>query len=81
MLKMYDGISVGTVQRRRRAPVERFLALKVELPAKEFHKEVHQLTQSAQAQLQMLRVAAGILQDFVNNMAQAWITDKTRDKA
>lgn len=81
MLKMYDGISVGTVQRRRRAPVERFLALKVQLPAKEFHKEVHELTQSAQAQLQMLRVAAGTLQDFVNNMAQAWITGKTRDKA
>jgi type I restriction enzyme M protein len=32
MIRRYDGISFGTVQRRRRAPVERFLELRVNIP-------------------------------------------------
>jgi type I restriction enzyme M protein len=32
MIRRYDGISFGTVQRRRRAPVERFLELEVNVP-------------------------------------------------
>jgi hypothetical protein len=32
MMDRYRGISVGTVQRRKRAPIERFLELHVELP-------------------------------------------------
>lgn len=33
MIKRYDGISFGTVQRRRRAPVEKYLELKVNYPS------------------------------------------------
>jgi len=33
MVKRYDGISFGTVQRRRRAPVEKFLEFKVNVPS------------------------------------------------
>lgn len=33
MIKRYDGISFGTVQRRRRAPVSNFLELKVNVPS------------------------------------------------
>ena len=80
MIKMYDGISVGTVQRRRRAPVERFLALKVQLPAKSFHGEVCALTESVQTQLKMLRDAAGTLQEFMNGVANAWIAGDTEAK-
>jgi hypothetical protein len=32
MIHRYDGISVGTVQRRRRAPPEKFLELEIKLP-------------------------------------------------
>lgn len=32
MIRRYDGISFGTVQRRRRAPVEKFLELEVNFP-------------------------------------------------
>lgn len=32
MIHRYDGISVGTVQRRRRAPPEKFLSLEISLP-------------------------------------------------
>jgi hypothetical protein len=32
MIRRYDGISFGTVQRRRRAPVERFLELEANFP-------------------------------------------------
>ena len=39
MIKRYDGISFGTVQRRRRAPAENFLKLKVNVPKPE-HLEV-----------------------------------------
>lgn len=80
MIKMYDGISVGTVQRRRRAPVERFLALKVQLPAKAFHEEICTLTESVQTQLKMLREAAGTLQEFMSGVANAWIARDTEAK-
>lgn len=32
MLSKYDGISIGTVKRRRRAPPEKFLKLKIKIP-------------------------------------------------
>ena len=35
MMAKYDGISVGTVKRRRRAPPEKFLDLEIELPVLE----------------------------------------------
>lgn len=47
MVKRYDGISFGTVQRRRRAPVEKFLELEVNLPSHEHIGVLSRLLQSA----------------------------------
>ncbi len=38
MLARFDGISIGTVKRRRRAPAENFLNLAIELPSKDVQK-------------------------------------------
>lgn len=49
MIKRYNGISFGTVQRRRRAPVERFLELKVNLPTSKQSPELNDFLAAAQA--------------------------------
>ena len=40
MMKKYDGISIGTVKRRRRAPPEKFLDLEIFLPSLEEQAEI-----------------------------------------
>ncbi|MDP5460063.1 class I SAM-dependent DNA methyltransferase [Alishewanella sp. SMS8] len=57
MLNKYDGISVGTVKRRRRAPAEKFLDLEITLPVLNLTKED---TQSFQEGLR-----------FINNFTRA----------
>ncbi|MCI0744969.1 MAG: hypothetical protein L0Y58_06145 [Verrucomicrobia subdivision 3 bacterium] len=49
MIRRYDGISFGTVQRRRRAPVEKFLELKVNVPSPDHLKALSDLLSAAQA--------------------------------
>lgn len=75
LMKMYNSISVGTVQRRRRAPVERFLALKVVVPDLIFQDSVKLLTESISNQLQALKEASSTLQDFQNNLARLWLNN------
>ena len=48
MIRRYDGISFGTVQRRRRAPAEKFLELEVNVPAHEHIELLSRLMQQAQ---------------------------------
>ena len=48
MIKRYDGISFGTVQRRRRAPPDKFLELEVNVPAHEHLSLVSNLLRQAQ---------------------------------
>lgn len=75
IMQMYNSISVGTVQRRRRAPVERFLALKVEVPDMVFQDSIKNMTMSITRQLQILKESSSTLQDFLNNMARLWLND------
>jgi len=48
MIRRYDGISFGTVQRRRRAPAEKFLELEVNVPIHEHIELLSRLMQQAQ---------------------------------
>ena len=48
MIKRYDGISFGTVQRRRRAPAGKFLELEVNVPAHEHLQLISSLLRQAQ---------------------------------
>jgi type I restriction enzyme M protein len=52
MIKRYDGISFGTVQRRRRAPADKFLELEVNMPTHEHLQLLRDLlTQAQECQL------------------------------
>jgi type I restriction enzyme M protein len=42
--KMYDGISIGTIKRRRRAPVERFLELEIIMPLSEEQERLKEIS-------------------------------------
>ena len=48
MIKRYDGISFGTIQRRRRAPVENFLELEVNVLSRENIQVLSDLLRQAQ---------------------------------
>jgi len=75
LVQMYNSISVGTVQRRRRAPVERFLALKVRVPDQVFQESVKLLTDSISNQLQTLKEASSALQNLRNKLARLWLNN------
>lgn len=81
MIRLYDGISVGTVQRRRRAPVERFLDLEVEMPDIEFQREVSALMESMQEQVSLLRSATDTVRDLLSTLAGAWLEGSTSDRS
>jgi hypothetical protein len=78
MIKMYDGISVGTVQRRRRAPVERFLDLQVEFPSAEFHESISDFTNSIQEQIMLLRNASKTLQGLLDSLSDSWLSNQRK---
>ena len=48
MMKKYDGISIGTVKRRRRAPPEKFLDLEIFLPSLEEQAEITEKSKDLQ---------------------------------
>lgn len=73
LLKMYDGISVGTVQRRRRAPVERFLQLEVTLPSREDQQKFTNLSTSVQRQIALLRDMAKEAAELNNDLCNNWL--------
>ena len=59
---------MGTVKRRRRAPVEKFLELKVMIPSKDDQKNFTRIAQALQNEMALLREtsirANGIAQDL-----------------
>jgi len=73
MIQRYGGISVGTIQRRRRAPVERFLAMHVTLPDKNFQKKIHPFTSSLQDQIAYLRDATKVIQALMLALTDSWL--------
>ena len=78
MIKTYDGISVGTIQRRRRAPIEKFLALEVILPSLEDQKIFNEITSYMQEEVGLLRVSIRKLSELISFLATAWLS--TSDK-
>ena len=65
MIRRYDGISFGTVQRRRRAPVERFLEMKVSFPVGASQTAISALLNIAQEGRYASKNAERALRDFV----------------
>jgi hypothetical protein len=70
MIRRYDGISFGTVQRRRRAPVERFLELKVNFPVGASLTAVSALLDSAQDGQFASRNAERAIKSFIKSLCE-----------
>ena len=65
MLAKYDGISVGTVKRRRRAPPEKFLELQIDLP------EIENVdVESLMIEMRELRLAMREFKSLLNEFTQ-----------
>ena len=69
MLHRYDGISVGTVQRRRRAPPEKFLALDIKLPPLGEQERFAELSRLLFAEVTSGRDTARIIETFFKTLA------------
>ena len=76
MIRVYDGISIGTVKRRRRAPVESLLELEVLVPSKSeqerFAAASSALRESAQAAKALADESKGRLQE----VCRAWYNER-----
>lgn len=79
MIKMYDGISVGTVQRRRRAPVEKFLDLEIVLPSVEEQTKFSVLSKVIQTEIESLRDVQNRISDLLKFNGRLWLNSMYRD--
>ncbi|MBI5767861.1 MAG: N-6 DNA methylase [Verrucomicrobia bacterium] len=70
MVKRYDGISFGTVQRRRRAPSEKFLELEVNVPAHEHIQLISKLLRQAQDCQFASRSSERSIKDLLKSICQ-----------
>lgn len=69
MIHRYDGISVGTVQRRRRAPPEKFLSLKIKLPPLTEQVRFSEISRQLFAEVKSSRDTARTIEAFFRNLA------------
>jgi type I restriction enzyme M protein len=69
MIHRYDGISVGTVQRRRRAPPEKFLNLEIHLPPLEEQAKSAVISKDLFAEVSAMRNSARAIEGFFKKMA------------
>ena len=70
---MYDGISIGTIQRRRRAPVERFLELEVVLPTINEQQKLYELSEKIQDEIKSLRTAENSIKKLSGKLNSYWL--------
>ncbi|NVL89537.1 MAG: SAM-dependent DNA methyltransferase [Desulfobacterales bacterium] len=73
MIKTYNGISVGTVQRRRRSPVERFLDLDVVIPSLNDQKRFSELSTAIQNERLLLRETAQCIDVVLLDLCKFWL--------
>jgi len=78
MIKIYSGISIGTIQRRRRAPAEKFLNLKVTIPSQEEQNTIIKLTATVQDNIYATRGMTDNLNDFILDLCKYWIISNER---
>jgi len=75
MIKNYDGISVGTIQRRRRAPVEKFLQLEAEIPSETDLRQFGELASAFQEEICLLREASRGAAEVLRGLCNLWLID------
>jgi type I restriction enzyme M protein len=69
MIHRYDGISVGTVQRRRRAAPEKFLALEIKLPPLSEQARFSEISRQLFADVTSSRATARAVETFFKDLA------------
>ena len=69
MLHRYGGISVGTVQRRRRAPPDKFLALDIKLPKLSEQAKFNEISRRLFAEVTSSRDTARYIEAFFKGLA------------
>lgn len=80
MIKMYDGISVGTVQRRRRAPVEKFLDLEIKLPSIKEQDLFFKISDAIQKEIETLRDTQTRINDLLSFTGKIWLNSSYKEK-
>lgn len=73
LLKMYNGISIGTVKRRRRAPAEKFLNLEIEFPSLNDQEKFARYSSALQKEIEKVKMVSSTLSDFINELSTVWI--------
>ncbi len=73
MVKRYNGISIGTIQRRRRAPAEKFLDLIVSIPKIDNQAKLIKLTESIQSSIYECRQLQENLSKSLNILTDYWL--------
>lgn len=73
MIKTYNGISIGTIQRRRRAPVEKFLDLEVILPSIDDQQMFRDISECMQKEVGLLKEKAGRLAGIISYITSVWL--------
>lgn len=73
LLKMYNGISVGTVKRRRRAPAEKFLNLEIDFPSLNDQEKFAKYAATLQSEIEKVKTVNLTLSDFINELSTIWI--------
>jgi len=73
MIRRYDGISFGTVQRRRRAPIEKFLELEVNVPTGASLSAISALLESAQDGQFASRNAGRAIGHFIRRFVRGFV--------
>jgi len=75
MIKTYDGISVGTVQRRRRAPADKFLGLDIIIPSQEDQQKFTKLSSAIQSEMALLRETANQANSVLEALCKFWLSN------
>lgn len=73
LLKMYSGISIGTIKRRRRAPVDKFLGLEIMLPSKDFQSKYNKLSNEIREYLSIMKDADSALRNSLVKISDLFL--------
>jgi len=73
MIKRYNGISIGTIQRRRRAPAEKFLDITFNYPKVEFQDQINEITELLQNAIGSSRQIAENFSIGLHSLLDLWM--------
>ena len=79
MIKLYNGISVGTIERRRRAPAERFLSLNVTIPSIKEQQRFTSLVTDLNREIEQVSSLRKAIKDLISASGRLWLNSHRID--